>query len=277
MNKSAAANQVDSGGTILYTWAVTNNGPDDAANVVMVDVLPADITFAGFTGISQGTGVYDSGPHTITASFGTVTSGTTAIITAMLTITAPEGSIVTNTANVSSDTTDPNPSDNTDSHSVIVGDAGTVVIQLDFDPEPFRFSIDFTSTIPGCESFTLDDVANAALPNSISCIAPVGSYEVTQESVGGYNTKVTCTDPNNNSSTSGVTAEIDLDDGETITCLFKNTAVQVPAPDLNPPNFPKLGGTVVPSTVIPTVTPTQAPATTTAAIQPPSTGNGGIR
>jgi hypothetical protein len=129
------------------------------------------------------------------------------------------------------------------------------------------------SNIPLCDVGTLDDDNNGTLPNSVSCTTIPGSYQVSQSVADGYLRQVSCTDPDGGSSTTISFANIDLDAGETVTCVFKNTrgssvpVVALASPTATPTARPS-------ATAVPTQT--QAPSGAVAAIQPPSTGDGGV-
>lgn len=76
-------------------------------------------------------------------------------------------------------------------------------------------------------AFSLDDDADAALPNSILFAnLSAGVYTVTEAATAGWDlTGLACTDPDGGSAVNlGTrTATIDLDSGESITCVFTNT------------------------------------------------------
>ena len=81
--------------TILYTGTMTNVSDSTAYNVVLVDQLPAGVTFVG----SSHTAVYDPGANTVTWYLGTVPAG--ASIPGWLTVhispTVANGTILTDT------------------------------------------------------------------------------------------------------------------------------------------------------------------------------------
>ena len=96
-----------SGGTVTYLVTVSNGGPADATNVMMIDVLPPGATLVSATP-SQGT---CSG--TVTCSLGSIANGASATVTIVVTIApAASGSLVCNTASATADQPDPNLANN---------------------------------------------------------------------------------------------------------------------------------------------------------------------
>ena len=100
---------------------------------------------------------------------------------------------------------------------------GTIVIIKDTQPDgPQDFG--FTTTgglVPA--TFELDDDADATLPNTQTYAdIPAGTYSATELGSTGFFASLSCTDPDNSTSTAARTATIDLDPGETVTCTFTN-------------------------------------------------------
>ena len=95
---------------------------------------------------------------------------------------------------------------------------GSAVIVLDTgSSQDFAFDGDLGA-------FMLDDDAEATLSNTFSMTVPVGSYDVTQMLPEGWVLdSLVCTDPGDNgSSVNGLTATLDVDEGETVTCTYTN-------------------------------------------------------
>jgi uncharacterized repeat protein (TIGR01451 family) len=109
--------------TIIYTITVTNHGPSDALNVVMVDTLPmqSDPKKARY--------VFDTGngactyplpaPHSVTCDFGTLAAGDTVSVDILV---DPKGGlgVITNIADVTTTTFDPDTSNNTARKDMLV-------------------------------------------------------------------------------------------------------------------------------------------------------------
>jgi uncharacterized repeat protein (TIGR01451 family) len=106
------------GAPVTYTLAVNNNGPTGASSVTVTDPLPAGSAFVSATGAGWTCG-FAAG--TVTCTRPTLAVGSAPPIT--LTITAPpvtQSSFVSNTATVSSSTSDPNPGNNSSTATIHV-------------------------------------------------------------------------------------------------------------------------------------------------------------
>ena len=113
----------DEGDTVTFTVTVTNNGPAQATNVSIDDVVPAGLT-AGTITPSQGS--YAAPTWTI----GTIDSGSSATLTIQAAVDAgTAGSTITNTVtNVTLDQIDSNTTADDLSESITVGNATDLVI-----------------------------------------------------------------------------------------------------------------------------------------------------
>jgi len=120
VTKTGPANSAP-GSDVVYTITVTNNGPDDAANAILSDSLPAGVTFvdAEQTSGPEPTEVdLISDPATVTWS--TLGNGATATFTVTVNVDADFAGDLLNTAVVTSDTSDPNPANNTSTAALAV-------------------------------------------------------------------------------------------------------------------------------------------------------------
>ncbi|MDC1198913.1 DUF11 domain-containing protein, partial [bacterium] len=103
-----------------------NGGPSEAENVVIVDTLPSTAKKLVFEFASVGC-LYDRGAHAVTCDFGTLEVGE--VTTKQIQVRAKGNlGLLTNTAEISSDTADPDPTNNTHSIDFLVqggsGDSG---------------------------------------------------------------------------------------------------------------------------------------------------------
>jgi uncharacterized repeat protein (TIGR01451 family) len=114
LSKSGPAS-VAVNGSVTYTLTITNPGGAAAANVALTDPLPAGTTFVSCTP-TQGT---CSGGATVNAALGTVPAGGTASVTIQITVQGVPRSM-TNTANVTTTTTEPNLGNNSASATTAV-------------------------------------------------------------------------------------------------------------------------------------------------------------
>ncbi len=102
ITKMDSADPVAGGDNLVYTITVDNAGPSDATNVVVTDNLPADVTLVSTAGCAED----PSGVPTCT--LGVVLSGGSASYTISVDVDLTFAGMLSNTATVSTDTTDPN-------------------------------------------------------------------------------------------------------------------------------------------------------------------------
>ena len=99
------------GGQITYSLSVYNAGPDDAVNVVLTDALPAHTSFVN---ASTNTGSVSFDGTTVTVNIGTLAFDSTATATLVVQVNenTPRGTIISNTVTGTTDTPDPETSNN---------------------------------------------------------------------------------------------------------------------------------------------------------------------
>jgi uncharacterized repeat protein (TIGR01451 family) len=115
----ALSSSLVAGQNATYTISVTNNGPSDAANVTVTDPTPAQTTFVSNSGACT---------SAFPCNLGTMTPGQTLTITSIYNVNPSATGIISNTATVSSTTSDPNAANNTATSSAAVGSSADLSI-----------------------------------------------------------------------------------------------------------------------------------------------------
>ncbi len=105
---SAAPEPVQAGSNLTYRVTITNSGPDRAADVLLTDPLPSNVTLVSAS-VSQGS--ITQSASVLQCSLGSIDKGTTA--SATITVTPSVEASLTNTVTVSNSATDSNPANNT--------------------------------------------------------------------------------------------------------------------------------------------------------------------
>ena len=124
-------NPLQVGNTFIYRLTITNNGPSPATGVTVTDPLPTGIT--PVTPLPAGC----AGTTTVTCSLGTVASGatpTTINLAVSVGLSAANRASI-NTATVSNTTVDPDPTDNSSSATVGVGNVANLSLAKTASPD----------------------------------------------------------------------------------------------------------------------------------------------
>ena len=119
VTKTTASGPVIAGTTVAYTVTVANAGPNAAQSVALSDLVPANTTFVSDTQTSGPTFSLTTpatgGTGTINGTLATLPVGASATFAVVVLVSpsTPSGTTISNTANVSSATSDPNLANNT--------------------------------------------------------------------------------------------------------------------------------------------------------------------
>jgi len=181
MTASAATNIVTS--NLTYTITVTNFGPSSATNVVVNDLLPGSAILLGAT-YSQGS-VTNVGSQ-FTWNVGSMAKDGTAALT--ITIEPTLTGSLTNTATVSTGTSDPNPDDDTASViTAIVDPTADLALGLTGLPNPLYtgYLLTYTIVVTNLGIGTAPGVTIAdTLPANVSFVsAGPGAYTLVGRSL----------------------------------------------------------------------------------------------
>jgi uncharacterized repeat protein (TIGR01451 family) len=127
----ASPNPVVQGNNITYTVTVTNNGPSVASTVNLSEVVPTNTTFVS-VGVASGTTGWTCSSTTISCSIGTLAVGASTTFTVVVKVGAAvaSGTVITDTATVTSNTIDPNPTNNSATATDVVAASGQADLAL---------------------------------------------------------------------------------------------------------------------------------------------------
>ena len=188
MSKVDSVDPVEAGATFDYTLSVNNSGPSSAANVVVTDTLPAEVTFVSATGTGWSC---SESAGTVSCTRSILAVGAAPVITA--TVTAPaQGTSLSNTVTVAADTTDPNASDNTATESTVVSAlADLSMSKVDsVDPVEAGATFDYTLSVTNAGPSSAGNVVvTDTLPAELTFVSATGTGWSCSESAG----TVSCT------------------------------------------------------------------------------------
>jgi uncharacterized repeat protein (TIGR01451 family) len=105
ISKIDSVDPVIAGDSLVYTIRVDNNGPSDAQDVVVTDLLPAGVTLVSTSGCAE-----DPAGVPV-CSLGTIAAGGFSEYTINVAVNPSAPAVITNTATVTSSTTEGNPGD----------------------------------------------------------------------------------------------------------------------------------------------------------------------
>ena len=170
------------GNDVTYTVTVTNNGPSNAANVVMLEANPPNATFVSATQNSGPTFTCNTNGTTgaTTCSIATLAPNTPAVFT--IVIHLPSGGGITsmgNSADVSTSTTDPNSNNNQSTVSTIVSSQADVSV-MKSAPAAVAAGSNLTYTITVANAGP-SDAANVTMSDTL----PAGTTFVSESQTSG--------------------------------------------------------------------------------------------
>lgn len=147
ITKSVSPSQVTGSQPADFTLRPRNNGPFNATNAVVTDTLPAGFTYTGYTVSGSSSWTCSESSGTVTCTLPNFTVGNTDNI--VISTTAPASGTFSNTGSITSDTADPEPSN--DSGSVnnvnIVPDGADLTLSKSKSPNPAAQGSPVASTI----------------------------------------------------------------------------------------------------------------------------------
>ncbi|WP_433004605.1 hypothetical protein [Kribbella sp. CA-294648] len=148
IDKTAPATAT-AGGQITWSTTISNAGPSTATNVVVRDILPAQVTVVSVSS-TAGTctaGVPGSASQPTTCSIGNVVAGDSETMTVVATINSSFTGSMHNDATVSSTTADPNLGNNNDTVTTQVGSQADLSVTSTDSPDPVFAGRPLTYTV----------------------------------------------------------------------------------------------------------------------------------
>ncbi len=255
------------GDTVTYTLTVTNNGAGDAQNVTLTDPLPGGVYILDQSQADGPAFTLSDDSSQVTDTIATLTAGSSATITVLAWVdpSIPNGTIFNNVATVSSDTPDPDTSNNTASTGLVVGAHADLAVGASA-PDTVAAGDTLTTTItvanngPGdAQNVTL----NFALPSGTTFIAQTqtgGGSEFTLSNEGNELTDAVDTLPAGMSATFIITAQVDASLAVGTT-LYPSAAVSSSTSDPDTSNnYASVSTTVIATDTVTALTSSADPA-----------------
>jgi uncharacterized repeat protein (TIGR01451 family) len=189
VSKADSPDPVDAGSNIIYTITVNNAGPSAASTVALSDPLPAGTTFVSLSspGGWSCTMPAVGANGTVSCSIATLGLGN-AVFTLVVNVdpSTASGASISNSATVTSTTSDPNSGNETGNSDTTVGTSADLSVTKSDSPDPVNAGANLTYTIT---------VNNAGPSNAstvtLTDILPAETLFVSLASPGGW----VCTTP----------------------------------------------------------------------------------
>ncbi|QEF99953.1 Large cysteine-rich periplasmic protein OmcB precursor [Stieleria maiorica] len=195
----SAASTLQSGGEAFFDIAFQNNGPLDATNVVIADVIPAGMT------INQGNSNFGTYTPTIngqnlSVAIGALAAGASDTIRIAVDIDNGQTADLTNTATISGDQVETDDTNNSDDASVPIESTDLAITKSDNTTgsvvagEQFTYTITVTNNGPDTATGI---VATDSLPSDLSFVSAsftTGSGTVTENPAGSGDLSISIDD-----------------------------------------------------------------------------------
>jgi uncharacterized repeat protein (TIGR01451 family) len=168
---------VVAGTNLTYTISVSNAGPSDARNVVVTDTLPPEVAF-----VSDTDSCTEGPTGTLTCDLGDIANdgSTSFAVTVLVDPSVPGGVTIFNTADVSADTVDPEPANNSDTEETFVLAEADLSIEKSDSPDPVVAGTNLTYTVTVSNAGPSDAqnvVVTDALPAGVILVSTSGCAE----------------------------------------------------------------------------------------------------
>ncbi len=166
--KKANVTEVAPGGTVVYTFLVSNDGPDEATGIVVSDTLPAGVTYV------DGAPGCNAAGQVVTCSVNPIAAGGSRQTGITVKVSEDASGEIENTAKVSANEPDPDPSDNTSTiETPIAGEADVAITKTvdNANPRPGDI-VTFTLTAKNVGNGTAENVVvSDTLPAGLTFVS----------------------------------------------------------------------------------------------------------
>jgi uncharacterized repeat protein (TIGR01451 family) len=188
ITKTDSADPITAGTDLTYTITASNAGPSTASAVQVTDTMPVGVDFVSATP-SQGTCSFAAG--TLTCPLGSLAAGANATVTLVVHVHASRTTDLSNTATVSSSTTDPVPGNNTTTQGTTMSTSADLSITKTDAPDPATVgqNVTYTLTVSNAGPGTATSVAvTDPLPAGLTFVSASPSQGTCAQAAG----TVTC-------------------------------------------------------------------------------------
>jgi len=240
--KTDSPDPVIAGESLTYTLAIVNNGPSDATGVMVVDTLPAGVTYRS---ASTGQGTVSGAGQTVTANLGDLDVGASITVTVLVDVDPATRGTIVNVANVSGNETEINPNNNVDDEPTVVnpridltvtksdsadpvtaGDSLTYTLTVTNSGPSDATGVTLVDTLPSEVTFTSASSSQGTVGHSASVVtANLGNLAVGQSATATIVTQV------RPETTGTITNQAEVSGNETEITLQNNTALEPTAVD----------------------------------------------
>lgn len=185
ISKEDVVDPVMAGDPIVYTLTYQNLGPSDATGAQVIDTLPAGVSFVSATP-DQGTCIEASG--SVSCNVGAMSAGDSGQISIVVDVPtdASEGTL-SNTATISSDIVDPEPSNDSATESTTVGASADLSVTKVGTPDPVSpgdnliYTVSVSNAGP---STAVDVVVTDTLPAGVGFVSATPDAGICSEAGG---------------------------------------------------------------------------------------------
>ncbi len=174
--KESDKTEYNNGNNVLFNFIVKNDGPNDAHNIKVSDLLPAGLNFVSLASISQG----QYNPGTGIWTIGTLANGASA--TMEIIVKAVQTGFITNIATVNATEFDPHTADNTAAVTIHVNPSADLALAKTINPPSVLVGTNVTITLTATNNGP-DNATGVIVIDPL----PAGLIYVSDNSGGAYN------------------------------------------------------------------------------------------